>query len=57
MGTEVLTRCAYRCDLCHAYKNNIEKDDQRQLLSDGWHIYITWPQGSNATPVNFLKAS
>lgn len=37
MGNEVLTRCGYRCDLCHAYKDNIEKDDQRQLLSDGWH--------------------
>jgi hypothetical protein len=36
MAAEVLTRCGYRCDLCHAYKDNIEKDDQRQMLSDGW---------------------
>ena len=36
MGKEVLTRCGYRCDLCLAYKENIEKEDKRQLLSDGW---------------------
>ncbi|MGD8780728.1 MAG: DUF3788 family protein [Ignavibacteria bacterium] len=37
MQTELLTRCGYRCDLCLAYKGNIEKDDQRVFLSDTWH--------------------
>lgn len=37
MAEEVLTRCGYRCDLCHAYKDNIEQDDQRELLSEGWN--------------------
>ncbi len=27
----------FRCDLCLAYKDNIENNDQRQLLSDGWY--------------------
>lgn len=36
MGTEILTRCGYRCDLCHAYKDNILKDDKREILSEGW---------------------
>ena len=36
MGDEILTKCGYRCDLCLAYKPNVEKDDQRQALSDGW---------------------
>lgn len=40
MSKEILTRCGYRCDLCHAYKDNIEKDDQRELLSDGWHKFF-----------------
>ena|SRR3972149_2254800 len=37
MPKEILTRCGYRCDLCLAYKDNIEKDDQRVFLSDTWH--------------------
>lgn len=37
MRPELLTRCGYRCDLCLAYKDNIEKDDQRTFLSDTWH--------------------
>lgn len=37
MGKEILTRCGYRCDLCLAYKENIEKEDKRQQLSDGWY--------------------
>lgn len=36
MSREILTRCGYRCDLCHAYKDNILKDDKRELLSEGW---------------------
>lgn len=37
MPKEILTRCGYRCDLCLAYKDNIEADDQREFLSDTWH--------------------
>lgn len=37
MPGEILSRCGYRCDLCLAYKGNIEKDDQRVFLSDTWH--------------------
>ena len=38
---EILTRCGYRCDLCLAYRPNIEKNpDNRQILSDGWFKYF-----------------
>lgn len=37
MANEILTRCGYRCDLCHAFKDNILKDDKRELLSEGWN--------------------
>ncbi len=37
---KILSRCGYRCDLCLAYKENIEKDDRRDQLSDGWHKYF-----------------
>lgn len=37
----ILTRCGYRCDLCLAYKPNIEKNpSHQQKLSDGWHKYF-----------------
>jgi hypothetical protein len=37
----ILTRCGFRCDLCLAYKTNIEKNLQdRQKLSDGWFKYF-----------------
>jgi hypothetical protein len=40
MGT-ILTRCGYRCDLCLAYKPNVEANPaNRQILSDGWHQYF-----------------
>jgi hypothetical protein len=36
----ILTRCGYRCDLCLAYKPNIEEHpENRQKLSDGWYKY------------------
>ncbi len=36
----ILTRCGYHCDLCLAYKPNIEKNPaNRQKLSDGWFKY------------------
>jgi hypothetical protein len=37
----VLTRCGYRCDLCLAYRPNVEAHPKnRQILSDGWHTYF-----------------
>lgn len=36
MTEEILSKCGYRCDLCLAYKENVEKEDQRDILSDGW---------------------
>ncbi len=33
---EVLSKCGYRCDLCHAYAPNVASDDRRPELSDGW---------------------
>jgi len=37
----ILTRCGYRCDLCLAYRPNVEKDPaSTQKLSDGWHKYF-----------------
>ena len=36
MSKELLTKCGFRCDLCLAYKANVEKQDRRAELSDGW---------------------
>ncbi len=37
----ILTRCGYRCDLCLAYKPNVEKHpSNQQKLSDGWCQYF-----------------
>ena len=36
MENTILTKCGYRCDLCLAYKPNVELNDKRSLLSDGW---------------------
>jgi len=37
----ILTRCGYRCDLCLAYKPNVESHpSNQQKLSDGWHKYF-----------------
>lgn len=37
----ILSKCGYRCDLCLAYRPNIEKDpSNQQRLSDGWHKYF-----------------
>lgn len=39
--SEILTRCGYRCDLCLAYRPNVEANPSyRQILSDGWHTYF-----------------
>ncbi len=38
---EILSRCGYRCDLCLAYRPNVEADpSNQQVLSDGWHKYF-----------------
>jgi len=38
---EILSRCGYRCDLCLAYRPNVERSpSNRQILSDGWHRYF-----------------
>ncbi|MFH0815768.1 MAG: DUF3795 domain-containing protein [Methanobacteriota archaeon] len=34
---EILSKCAYRCDLCLAYGPNVAGEDRRAELSDGWH--------------------
>ena len=36
MKKEILTKCGYRCDLCLAFKPNVDKQDRRKELSDGW---------------------
>jgi len=37
----MLSLCGFRCDLCLAYKPNIEAHpENRQVLSDGWHKYF-----------------
>ena len=37
----ILTRCGYRCDLCLAYKPNVEQHpSNQQKLSDGWFKYF-----------------
>jgi hypothetical protein len=38
---EILTRCGYRCDLCLAYRPNVEANpSNQQTVSDGWHRYF-----------------
>jgi hypothetical protein len=38
---EIISRCGFRCDLCLAFKPNIEKNHQnQQKLSDGWFKYF-----------------
>jgi len=37
----IVTRCGYRCDLCRAYKSNVDKNpSNRERLSDGWLKYF-----------------
>lgn len=37
----VLTRCGFRCDLCLAYRPNVEANpSNQQVLSDGWQKYF-----------------
>jgi hypothetical protein len=47
----ILTSCGYRCDLCLAYRPNIETNpSNRQKLSDGWFEYF----GFRIQPENIL---
>jgi hypothetical protein len=37
----ILSRCGYRCDLCLAYRPNVESNPANsQKLSDGWYQYF-----------------
>ena len=39
----ILSLCGFRCDLCLAYKPNIEAHpENRQVLSDGWYTYFSF---------------
>jgi hypothetical protein len=41
MMQEIVTRCGYRCDLCLAYRPNVEAcPSNQQTLSDGWYSYF-----------------
>ncbi len=35
-----IARCGYRCDLCLAYKENIEGKGDKEIISDGWFKYF-----------------
>jgi hypothetical protein len=37
----ILSRCGFRCDLCLAYRPNVEANpSNQQILSDGWYKYF-----------------
>lgn len=37
----ILSRCGFRCDLCLAFRPNVEAHpENRQVLSDGWFRYF-----------------
>lgn len=41
MMEPIISCCGMRCDLCMAYRPNVEAHPEyRQLLSDGWHTYF-----------------
>lgn len=37
---EILTRCGNRCDLCPAYRENIQPETKKREISDGWFRYF-----------------
>ena len=40
---QILSLCGMRCDLCMAYRPNLEgHPENRQILSDGWHKYFSF---------------
>ena len=47
----IISACGYRCDLCLAYRPNVKAHpENRQTLSDGWHIYF----GFRIPPENII---
>ena len=38
---EIIARCGARCDLCPAYKENINRFD-KQTISDSWNCYYNF---------------
>lgn len=47
----IISACGYRCDLCLAYRPNVETHpENRQTLSDGWHTYF----GFRIPPENII---
>ncbi|MDP2871445.1 MAG: DUF3788 family protein [Bacillota bacterium] len=38
--SEILSRCGYRCDLCLAYRQNVNRQDEREYLRDNWKTYF-----------------
>jgi hypothetical protein len=40
MNSPIITRCGFRCDLCAAYRENVERDDRRERLSKGLALYF-----------------
>lgn len=41
MTKQILTRCGFRCDLCLAYRPNLEANPSNaRVLSDGWYKYF-----------------
>ena len=48
MAPELLTFCGFRCDLCPAYKKNVEKLASSKEVSEGWQKYLGYtvsPEG------------
>ena len=46
MSTPIITRCGFRCDLCPAYRENVERDDRRESMSKGFKTFY----GVNISP-------
>lgn len=47
----IISACGYQCDLCLAYRSNVETHpENRQTLSDGWHTYF----GFRVPPENII---
>ncbi len=40
MNKKILTFCGFRCDLCPAYMNNIEKKADKTTIRKGWNNYF-----------------
>jgi hypothetical protein len=40
METPIITRCGFRCDLCPAFRENVERNDRRDRMSEGMSTYF-----------------